>query len=72
MSAAVPNTAAPCISARRLNLLPVICVPQGDNFAAERGQELSSSDVACHVTLRLGVIHCNGSMIPRFYRKVCD
>jgi hypothetical protein len=25
--------------------------------AAERGQELSSSDVACHVTLRLGVIH---------------
>jgi len=57
MSAAVPNTAAPCISARRLNLLPVICVPQGDNFAAERGQELSSSDVACHVTLRLGVTH---------------
>src|SRR5262245_24215061 len=28
MSAAVPNAAAPCISARRLNLLPVICVPQ--------------------------------------------
>src|SRR5262249_60128811 len=25
--------------------------------AAERGQEFSSSDVACHVTLRLGVIH---------------
>src|SRR5262245_50254289 len=25
--------------------------------AAERGQELSSCDVACHVTLRLGVIH---------------
>jgi hypothetical protein len=25
--------------------------------AAERGQELSSSDVACHATLRLGVIH---------------
>jgi hypothetical protein len=23
----------------------------------ERGQEFSSSDVACHVTLRLGVIH---------------
>src|SRR5262249_52462150 len=25
--------------------------------AAERGQEFSSSDAACHVTLRLGVIH---------------
>jgi hypothetical protein len=25
--------------------------------AAERGQEFSSSDVTCHVTLRLGVIH---------------
>ena len=25
--------------------------------AAERGQEFSSFDVACHVTLRLGVIH---------------
>src|SRR5262245_26057773 len=25
--------------------------------AAERGYEFSSSDVACHVTLRLGVIH---------------
>jgi len=28
--------------------------------AAERGQELSSFDVACHVTLRLGVIHAMG------------
>ena len=25
--------------------------------AAERGQEFSSFDMACHVTLRLGVIH---------------
>ena len=25
--------------------------------ATERGQEFSSCDVACHVTLRLGVIH---------------
>ena len=25
--------------------------------AKKRGQEFSSSDVACHVTLRLGVIH---------------
>jgi hypothetical protein len=28
-----------------------------DSRAAERGQEFSSFDVACHVTLRLGVIH---------------
>jgi hypothetical protein len=28
--------------------------------AAERGKEFSSSDVACHVTLRLGVIHAVG------------
>ena len=27
MSAADPNTAAPCISPRRLNFLPVICMP---------------------------------------------
>jgi hypothetical protein len=29
--------------------------------AAERGQEFSSSNVACHVTLRLGVIHATGN-----------
>jgi hypothetical protein len=28
-----------------------------DRRTAERGQEFSSFDVACHVTLRLGVIH---------------
>src|SRR5262249_54343379 len=34
--------------------------------AAKRGQEFSSSDVACHVTLQLGVIHAMEGMIPRF------
>jgi hypothetical protein len=28
-----------------------------DRRAAERSQEFPSSDVACHVTLRVGVIH---------------
>jgi hypothetical protein len=28
--------------------------------------------VACHVTLRLGVIHAIVKMIPRFHRGVCD
>jgi hypothetical protein len=30
--------------------------PRGRRAADKRGQEFSSSDVACHVTLRLGVI----------------
>jgi hypothetical protein len=28
--------------------------------AAKRGYEFSSSDIACHVTLGLGVIHATG------------
>jgi hypothetical protein len=40
--------------------------------AAKRGYEFSSSDVACHVTLRLGVIHATERMLPRFDRPVCD
>jgi len=40
--------------------------------AAERRQEFSSFDLACHVTLRLGGHSCNAAMIPRFHRAVCD
>src|SRR5262249_13890930 len=40
--------------------------------AAERGQEFSASDVACHVTPPVGGHSCNGGMIPRLYRAVCD
>jgi hypothetical protein len=40
--------------------------------AAERSQEYSSSDVACHVTLRLGVIHAMEGMILRLHRAVSD
>jgi adenylate cyclase len=35
-----------------LNLLSNAC-----KFTKAGGEELSSSDLACHVTLRLGVIH---------------
>jgi hypothetical protein len=39
--------------------------------AAERGQEFSSSDVACHLTLRLGVIHAmEGSYHASIARSV--
>src|SRR5262249_22812334 len=41
---------------RRWLLRPRRERPRG-RHAAERGQEFSSSEVACHVTLRLGVIH---------------
>jgi hypothetical protein len=34
--------------------------PTGRRATEQRGQEFSSSDVACHVTLRLGVIHAMG------------
>jgi len=40
--------------------------------AEKRGYEFSSRDVACHVTLRLGVIHAMEGLIPRFQRAVCD
>src|SRR5215831_6961959 len=36
--------------------------PRRRRAAEQRGQEFSSSDVACHVTLRLGVIHAIGAL----------
>jgi hypothetical protein len=36
MSAAVPNAAAPCISPRRVKLLPVICIPFPRSYAPYR------------------------------------
>jgi hypothetical protein len=44
----------------------------GGRASEQRGQEFSSFDVACHVTLRLGVIHAIEGMIPRFHRAVSD
>jgi hypothetical protein len=52
-------------------LLPVRRERPSDGRAAERGQEFSSFDVACHVTLRLGSF-MQWRMIPRFHRAVCD
>jgi hypothetical protein len=33
---------------------------------------LASSDVTCHVTLRVGVMHAMEGSISRFGRAVCD
>jgi hypothetical protein len=44
------------VSRRRMNILRDKW-PRGRRAAKQRSQEFSSSDVACHVTLRLGGIH---------------
>src|SRR5262249_30650134 len=53
------RTRAPEPDGRWLRLLvrPRRRRPRGRRAAEKRGQEFSSSDEACHVTLRLGVIH---------------
>jgi len=38
----------------------------------KRGDEFSPSDVACHLTLPLGAMPCNGWMISPFDGVVCD
>ena len=41
-----------------------------DSCAAKQCNKFAPSDVACHVTLRLGGHSCNGGMISRFHRSV--
>src|SRR5262245_56725709 len=40
--------------------------------SADRGEECSSFDVACHADPPVGGHSCDGGMIPRFYRRVSD
>src|SRR5215831_11956056 len=65
---------------RRSTTIPADALDQGParrerprgSSAAERGQEFSSCDVACHVTPPVGGSFMQWGMIPRFHRAVCD